>query len=211
MIPAGDLGQRLRTFIKTTAYKVVLPPAKVTVIEPEKSGEADVECTIPEGCVCIDWTTSQDMFNFLEGKNKADGAFVIHRADGKFEAHIVECKKTVDSSKWGVTTQQMRCTLSRLLAIAGTLGLSFSRVVLYTAFQTDNLSSDESRNFATAKRTIVALPQQSEVEADLDWAGRQQLAWEKDQVYLRGFEGIFPHKKIKLNQEGLGAVVFDGA
>lgn len=209
MIPAGDLDQRLQSFIKATAYRKILPPATVTVTEPEKPGEADVECRIPEGCVCIDWTGSQDLFNFLEGRSKADGAFMIRRPSGEIEAHIMECKRTVDSTKWTAIMHQMRCTLSRLLALTGALGLSLSRVVLYTAFRKDSLSSDAAVDPAAAKRTIRPT-EASDAELELDWARKQQLAWEIDEVSLRNFEGTFRHRKIPLDPvTGRGAVVFD--
>jgi hypothetical protein len=221
MIPAGDLGQRLRTLIKVTAldrqkrpcplYELVLPPNKAIVVEAEMSGEAEIACELPEGCVCIQWRLPTGLFEFLQQDKNADGAFVVQRADGAFEAHIMECKKTVDQKKWSDISQQMRWTLSKLLAISGALGLTLERAVLYTAFRSDKLSREESPNPAAAKRTISPPDEQSEVEAGFNEARQQQLEWERDQIHLRGFEGTFPHCKVHLDGQGRGAIRFDAA
>lgn len=118
MIPAGDLAHRLNTLIKATApdrqrrpcpvYELVLPPNKAIVGEAEMSGEAEIACEIPEGCTCIQWRLPTGLFAFLQQDKNADGAFVIQRADGAFEAHIMECKRTVDQTKWSEILQQMR-------------------------------------------------------------------------------------------------------
>ena len=219
MILSGDLLHRLKSLIKQSApskvgsvkvYEIVKPPGKALVVEREKSGEAEIACTLPEGCVCVQWNLPTGLFNFLQEDKNADGAFFIQQeSDGVIEAHIVECKKTVDQKKWTDIVQQMRWTLSKLLALAGALGLPISRVVLYTAFRNDSLSFERSPNFTGMKRTIG---EQTEEDLQLNEEGREFLDWEEDKVRLRGFEGMFSHRKIQLDKEsGRGAVLFERA
>lgn len=217
MIPSGDLPHRLKTLIKQTPsnkegsvklYEIIQPPERASVVEREKSGEAEIACTVPEDCVCIQWTLPTGLFNFLREDKNADGAFFIQQGKGDLiEAHIVECKKTVDQKKWTDIVQQMRWTLSKLLALAGALGLSMSRVVLYTAFRNDSLSFERSPNITDMKRTIG---EQSDEDLQLNEEGRELLDWEDDKVRLRGFEGTFSHRKIQLDKEtGRGTVTFE--
>jgi hypothetical protein len=125
---------------------------------------------------------------------------LVQRSDGQFEAHIVECKKTVDQKKWSDITEQMRWTLCKLMALAGALGVQVEEAVLYTAYRFDKLSEHESPNPAAAKRLIGDPDAQSPEEVEYTEARRQQLAWERDQVPLRGFVAAFRHHKIRLDE-----------
>lgn len=219
MIPSGDLPHRLETLIKQTTpskggsvkvCEIIQPPEKALVVEREKSGEAEIACMVPEGWVCIQWNLPTGLFGFLREDKNADGAFFLQQEKGGvIEAHIVECKRTVDQKKWTDIVQQMRWTLSKLLALAGALGLSLSRVVLYTAFRNDSLSFERSPNLTDMKRTIG---EQSEEDLQINEEGRELLDWEDDKVRLRGFEGTFSHRKIQLDKEtGRGMFTFERA
>jgi hypothetical protein len=207
---SGELEDRLRSSLKQTVpergqpeqpfYEVVRSPGQVLVVERNKAGEAEIEFTVPAGCTCILWRLPTGLFEFLREDKNADGPFLVQRSDGQFEAHIVECKKTVDQKKWSDITEQMRWTLCKLMALAGALGVQVEEAVLYTAYRFDKLSEHESPNPAAAKRLIGDPDAQSPEEVEYTEARRQQLAWERDQVPLRGFVAAFRHHKIRLDE-----------
>lgn len=218
MRASGTLEERLRAHVQPTIalkngevrfYEIVEPPSKAIVEEREAAGEARVECDLPPGTRCVRWNLGTGKFQFLKEERNADGALLLFRDDGSkdgaFEAHILECKRTVDQKKWSDVLQQMRWTLARLLAVCGTLGIPVVRACLYTAFRRDSLSSNSSRNPALPRIPIGGARLDDEIE--LSWARLQQLAWEDDEVALAGFEGRFPHRKVKLDEaSGAGAV-----
>jgi hypothetical protein len=215
---AGTLDERLRAHVRPTItlisrqqgpfYAIVEPPTKAIIEEPQVAGEARVECTLPDGSRCVQWNLQTGMFQFLQEEKNADGALLVWRADGtvdgSFDAHVLECKRTVDQRKWADVLQQMRWTLARLLAVAGTLGVPIARARFYTAYRRDLLSSDSSRNPALPRIPIAG---GAPPHGELDRARRQQLDWENDDLVMEGFAGRFPHRKGKLDDAtGRGAV-----
>jgi hypothetical protein len=209
MISSGTLEERLRSFLRVEAgerriYELIPPPGPAVVVERERQGEANVACRIPEGSLCIQWILKDGLFLFLREQKNADGAFFLGAGQEAFEAHVIECKRTVDQSKWNDINHQMGWTLLRLRALAGVLGVTLSRAVLYTAYRNDKLSPDSSPNPAAMRRTVGA-PAEPE-EQELNNARRRQLDWMEDDIELRGFSGRFPHKKIELDANGAGAV-----
>ena len=217
---SGDLVQRLGELFRKTVqlkgkqerpfYEITSPPAKVFVYENETSGKAEVECAIPDGCGCIQWQLTQTgLFQFLQKDKNADGTFLLHRASGELDAHVIECKTTVDQKRWSEMTEQMRWTLRKLMALVGAIDRRLDRVVLYTAYRFDQLSEKESPNPAAARRTIGPPEEQSPVEVELNAVRRGQLDWQRHCVRLRGFERPFHHRKIKLDERtGRGSVEF---
>ena len=219
MRASGTLEERLAAHVQPTIalkggevrfYEIVEPPSKAIVEERETAGEARVECDLPPGTRCVRWNLGTGKFQFLKEEKNADGALLLFRDDGSkdgaFEAHILECKRTVDQKKWSDVLQQMRWTLARLLAVCGTLGIPVVKACLYTAFRRDSLSSNSSRNPALP-RIPIGGGARLDGELELSWARRQQLDWENDDVAMPGFEGRFPHRKVKLDEaSGAGAV-----
>lgn len=156
MIPSGELEARLESNIRAGLYELLRAPQGATVVERNVAGEASVAFTLPEGCLCIKWSLPPETFGVLRDKANADGAFILRRADGSFEAHVVECKRTINRTKWAEVRKQMRWTLSRLRALAGILGVELRHGVLYTAFRADDLSPESAPNPIAQRRPIDA-------------------------------------------------------
>lgn len=217
MILEGDIEARVRALVKERVpskggedrpvYRFLAAPDTAKIIEEEASGEAEVTCMVPEGCRCIQWTLIGGLFGFLKENKSADGALLVLRPDGAVEAHILECKRTVDQKKWGDVSKQMGSTLARLMALVGTLGERIERVHLYTAFRDDQLSEDESANPVDLRRTVGGPEERSEREREHDWAWRKQREWMADRVRLPSFAPTFEHRKVQLDRaSGRGAV-----
>ncbi len=123
---------------RSPLYEHVPAPGSVRIVEREAAGEADVECPVPEGCAWVHWRLD-GLFSFLKEDKNADGALLLCHPDGRYEAHVIECKRTVDQAKWHEIARQFRWTLGKLLAIAGVLGIQLDRVTLGTAWMTDQV------------------------------------------------------------------------
>ena len=214
MTPSGDIERRLRDHIQGKVkdpskrevpfYVVVRAPGKVTIAEQAVAGEAKVECSLPSESLCIQWNFHGG-FPFLKVDKNADGALLIQRNDGTHEAHVMECKRTVDQTKWSEILQQMRWTLSKLMALAGALGVHLDRAVFYTAFRNDRLSTVSSPNPIFAKLPIET-DAPAEIVRDIGRARQLQIDWENDDISLGDFEGRFAHRKIELDGDGNGAI-----
>jgi len=205
--PSGTLEQRLESNLQksikgVTLYDVVQPPYEALVEEMAVPGEARVALILAEGYLAIQWHLSTGLFRVLKEELNADGAFILQRPDGSFEAHVVECKKTVDRRDWAKARAQMRWTLSRLRGLAGVLGIELRRGVLYTAFRTDNLSPDSDPNPIAQRRPI------GEGGAGLAFERRAEREWVDDELSLTGFDGHFAHRKIQLDEHGAGRTHF---
>ncbi len=206
---SGDLGQRLAAWIRATTsdarplYEVIPHPGSARIVEREVAGEAEVDCPAPEGCAWIHFRIEgTGLFSFLLEDKNADGSLLLCRQDGGYEAHIIECKRTVDQTNWSKIGKQFLWTLGRLLALAGVLGIALEQVTLGTAFRRDRLSEDESPNPTRGRPLLDDAAAPDEEERTLTEARRQQLAWMSDEVRLPGFVDPFPHVKIPLDAQG---------
>lgn len=180
----------------------ILDGSEVLIEDLSEQGEARVTCALPQGAIGMNWRIeSPRPFTFLKEGKAADGALMLQLADGTFEAHIMECKRTVNQEKWKEIKQQIRCSLIRLRALAGVMGIQFNRVVCYTAYRRDMLAP------GAVKLPVGRLQsQQADQDENLE-ALRQQTDWEEPEIQLRNFPTRFLHRKVKLDdQAGTGRV-----
>lgn len=199
---ADDLAQRLKTLFAppTNAkprFQIVDGPATVTIEEREKAGYARILCKFGEGVRVIQWTLQTGDLRPIASEKNADGAMLVVRPDGALEAHVMECKQTVDSKHWNDALVQIEWTVIRLLAIAGALHERVERVVLYTAFRRNALAVDESEE-----------PVQFELPLDDEDSlpYRRQLPMMRSatetEVALPGWTSPFLHVKVQKDEEG---------
>jgi hypothetical protein len=206
---SGDLERQLKCSIQDSLYKIVIGPSPIIVEEAAKDGSARVSFEPQGGVRCIEWRISQGLFKFIKEDKNADGAFFVQRSESSFEAHIVECKRTINQESWNKAKLQMRWTLLRLRALAGVLGFELANVVCYTAYCDDELQAESSPDPAETKIPIgddePAIPEDVEIQRTL----RRQFDWQSEQVHLRDFDDPFPHRKLPLQlNEGVGVGSF---
>ena len=172
------------------------------VEEREKDGKAQVTCVLPPGARCIQWRIeAQTLFPFLKERMAADGALLLLLANGQWEAHIMECKLTVNQDAWARAKRQMRWSLVRLRALAGVMNVRLDRVVCYTAYREDALEP------GLLKLPIGVLQPENEEQAEDLETLREQVDWRDLEIKLRGFDGSFAHHKVQLDtQDGSGRV-----
>lgn len=201
---SGDLRARIVRWIKEKRgdgkplYEFVSPPNFVVVREMNEGGEAHIEISYPDGAHCITWYLEKTgYFQFLEGDKAADGIFFVCHADARIEVHIIECKKTMTNSSWAQAKKQIQESLTKVLAIAGVLGIDIDNVCLGAAFRENRLDSDEYPEPRTG-----AGPLDGARHSDDTIARARDLAeWRTGHVKFRGFAKPFPLAKIQLDAE----------
>lgn len=200
---ADDLSARVATLFpplkgETARFKIAPGPGEVIVEETQKEGAARIVCLVPEGFVAIPWRLQSGDLRPIGSDKNADGAMLLVRPDGGIEAHVMECKQTITSTKWKDVLEQLAWTVIRLLAIAGALHERVERVVLYTAFRTDSLSLDDAADPVQFKLAIEA--------AEMDATVRRDLEWIRSDISLPGWASGFPHVKVQKDERGHATV-----
>jgi hypothetical protein len=130
---------------------------------------------------------------------------MLQRSDGAWEAHILECKVTINQDAWSKAMRQMRWSLMRLRALAGVLGVRFQHVVLYTAFRKDEMLKDP----VLLKMPVGDWQPPTAEQAEAVDALKRQRDWPQEdtgEIRLEGFDERFLHRKVKLDGQGMGLV-----
>lgn len=203
---ADDLTARLEFVFappegKARPFNLVTGPGEVFVDEKDLPGRARIGCRFGEGMLVIQWHLQDGDLRLIGGKKNADGAILVVRPDGALEAHVMECKQTVNSGKWGDVLQQFGWTVIRLLAIAGALHERVERVVLYTAFKTNALAAEQSAN---PEEFRIPLEGEDGAFYRRDWPMMQSAV--ETEVELRGWTSRFLHVKVPKDEQGHATV-----
>ena len=126
---------------------------------------------------------------------------MLQLPDGTYEAHIMECKLTVNQVTWDRAKRQMRWSLIRLRALAGVLGIQLKRVVCYTAYRFERWET------GLLKVPIGTPSPTNDEQARTIELLQQQGDWLDLDIELRTFDDRFVHRKVALNsQDGTGQV-----
>lgn len=204
----STLEPRLRRLLTDCLHKNLyeLLTDSAIVEEKEKGSEAHVKCVLPPDTLGIQWRIgSKDLFPFFKQQLAADGSLMLQRSDGAWEAHILECKVTINQDAWSKALLQMRWSLMRLRALAGVLGVRFQHVVLYTAFRKDEMLKDP----VLLKVPLGDWQPPNAEQAEAVDALKRQRDWpqgDKGEIRLEGFDERFVHRKVKLDGQGAGWV-----
>lgn len=159
----------------------------VTLVEVSAEGEAEVHISAIHPLLLV--KTEKNALGYLKQKKVADGTICEFLTDTSVTLHLIECKKTVTEKKWTHVKEQFHGALLNAFAVCGLLNVNdISAVRLYTAYQNDRLSADNSAN-----PTLMKMPV----------GGRQATIaqdWQGDAVSL--LNQCFIHQKIQLDANG---------
>ncbi|UQA56476.1 hypothetical protein [Polyangium aurulentum] len=204
---ADDLASRIETiFAKLPGetlprFQFVTGPGEVIVHETEKKGYARIACRFGEGVRAIQWSITAGDLRPIGSEKNADGAVLLVRPDGALEAHVMECKQTIDSSTWKKALSQLEWTVIKLLAIAGALHERVERVVLYTAFRSNALAPDES-----ADASLFELPLGVEDSLASKREFPMRTSADETEVDLPGWASPFLLVKVRKDEHGHASV-----
>ncbi len=160
----------------------------LVVEETTTGGEARVEFPVQAGCKAVSLALSGPrMFPFLHRNKNADGHLLVERPDGRWTAHVVECKRTLTLRKWQHAQEQLRCSLVRLQLLADFLGLDVAERVTWVASRRDEVSTNTSAIRASSHPAV-----------------RDVLAWQCKMLDEVPFSGRVACHHIPLDSAGNG-------
>ncbi len=197
MIPA-HIEEKLRMFREET-YEILRDREQTVLKEKNKEGKACLSCTaqgellifvIPEKYVCP----------YLDGDVKGNKAcadkflFRLDKESKTWDLHIIEFKKTINTSSIGKSQWQFTMGIYNARGIAGFLGMEIRNIYLYSGFRNDKLAGEQP---------LIALRANNNREA----IGKIRQ-WKNDRYELKVDEenAVFPHRKIPLDSEGNGSI-----
>lgn len=189
------INEKIRFFNKDK-FTVVMAGEKTHVEEKSKTGTAHLECTCNKDSLVI-LQPEQNVLPLLDEKIKGATScadvFIFEKCDeNKYLLHIIEFKKTVNTSTFAKSMRQFTMGLYNARAIAGFLGIVIDRIILYSGYRKDTISNIEGKSLI-------------ELRADKSCIQIINM-WKKGKCYLciDGDNTEFEHKKIVLNDAGEG-------
>ena len=165
----------------------------VTIEELRDGGRAEVTFTAPAGWKLEKLALDRCAFAWLDEQQVADGIVLARSPDGRWEAHVVECKRTVTDEKWSKVQKQLRGSCLRLLAVGGVVGFEVASITLYTAFRRDQLGA------RSTDAALAASPAGEPFGAGSPAVRRS--AWQASTLTVDGF-GQLAHRRIQLTATG---------
>lgn len=197
MIPA-HIEEKLRMFREET-YEILREKEQTDLKEKNKEGEARLSCTA-QGELLIFVSPENHVLPYLNGKVRGSTAcadkflFKLDEKDRVWDLHIIEFKKTINTTSIGKSKWQFTMGIYNARGIAGFLGMEVRNIYLYTGFRNDTLAGEQ---------TLIALRASNNREA----VGTIRQ-WENDRYELKvdGENTVFPHRKIPLDSEGNGNI-----
>ena len=190
---------RLQVWIKDDHY-LSIENSQLVVEEKKDDGLALVRCTLPNGRA-FELT--------LEGKNIAhlkiprctDGILLLETPSGEWELHIIECKRTVNRSKWKRVKMQFEASIQRSIGLLAGIGVFPHKIKLYTAVREQKIIDEKNADPVLNKMTLEQWRQLSDEEQEklhyMDWFGNSIDIWVQRDV---------PHEIIPLDDNGTGSV-----
>lgn len=199
MIPA-HIEEKLQMFQKET-FVILKEKEQTELKERKKNGEAKISCTVQSESLIF---TSPENFvlPYLDGDKKGAKScadvflYKRERNKGKWELHIMEFKKTINTSTIGKSCWQFTMGIYNARAIAAFLGMEIENIYLYSGFRNDKLTVLE-------KSTLIALRASNNREA---YKNIQRWKEGNCELSIDGASVILPHRKICLDQEGCGRI-----
>jgi hypothetical protein len=164
----------------------------VIIEETMAEGRAEVIFTAPPGWRLEKLSLERCAFAWLDEQLSADGILLARSLEGTWQAHVVECKRTVTEEKWRKVQRQLRGSCLRLLAVGGVLGLEIAKITLYTAFR-------RAKIFAHTPDFTSAMPRPGRIGMPEHFA--QRLAWRASELVVDGF-GPLEHRRLQLDDTG---------
>ncbi len=197
MIPT-HIEEKLRMFREET-YEILRDREQTVLKEKNKEGKACLSYTA-QGQLLIFVSPENNVLPYLDGKIKGNTAcadkflFKLNEESKTWDLHIIEFKKTIDTTSIGKSRWQFTMGIYNARGIAGFLGMEIRNIYLYSGFRNDKLAGEQP---------LIALRANNNREA----IGKIRQ-WKNDRYELKVDEenAVFPHRKIPLDSEGNGSI-----
>lgn len=197
MIPA-HIEEKLHMFREET-YEILMAEEHTELKENSREGKVNLICTA-QGELVIFSSPENHVLPYLDGKKKGATVcadkflFKLQGESNGWDLHIMEFKKTIDTSAIGKSQQQFTMGIYNARGIAGFLGMKINNIYLYSGFRKDKLAENQS---------LIALRASNNKDAV-----KKIRQWEEDRYELRvdGEKKVFQHQKIQLDCAGNGSI-----
>ena len=192
--------EKLRMF-SDKKYQVLAKNTTSEIKEKSESGKVVLRCTVENDALVFD-TPEQNVLPYLDGDKKGARAcadtFVFSQAEGEDSCnlHIMEFKKTINTSSLDKAKWQLTMGLYNARALAGFLGIHIRDVFFYSAYRRDEITDMEESTLIQ----IRASNNREAIQKMNDW----KIG--KCRIEIDGEIRCFSQKKIKLDEKGNGAV-----
>lgn len=170
----------------------------VIILEERKQdGHAVVQCSCNRDFLVLP-TPEKNVLPYLDGSVKgrtkcADVFVFVYEEDG-WELHIMEWKRTVNTSTFADGKEQFRLGIWNARAVAAFLGIEIKKTYLCVGFRTDAIKRIPPEN-------LIAMRASNNFEAI-----KIIEEWKKGIVplYTDAVSVNYPLRKIALDEDGLG-------
>lgn len=192
--------EKLRMF-SDKKYQILAKDDVTEIKEKSESGRVVLQCSVQNDALVFG-TPEQNVLPYLDGDKKgaracAD-AFVFTQTEGEnvFNLHIMEFKKSINTSSLDKTKWQLTMGVYNARALAGFLGIHIKEIIFYSGYRRDEITDG-------GEATLIQLRASNNVEAI-----KKMADWKagKCRIEMDGEVRCFPQKKMKLDENGRGAV-----
>lgn len=182
-------------------YAVLRKGEQKVLKEKSESGKATLVYTALGEALVLP-SPERNVLPYLDGRKRgatacADVMIYRWKGEGKgWDLHIIEFKKTINTSTLNKAKWQFAMGIYNARAIAAFLGIGLDSIYLYSGYRKDELSSMEGASLIRI-RTSNSSKQLKEIK---------QWREEECELKLDGENRILPHYKVLLNQDGDGSL-----
>jgi len=194
MLP-GDVREKLR-YLDDKKYE--MSNAEVLLIEKEKAGSVILKCKLKNDTL-IFHNPDKNPLPYLGNRNNArscpDEFLFELDDDDTWILHIMEFKKTINTSSMKKSKIQFIMGIYNARAIAGFMNIKIKKIYIYSAYRNDNIET-------ISPTTLIEMRNANSSKEDLElikeWKNKE---W-KLNIDLQTI--VFEHEKIQLDKNGEG-------
>lgn len=180
-------------------YKIVRAGESIVLKEKSQSGKVVLNCTVKSDAIIIT-TPEKNVLRYLDesikGATSCADIFIFRKnEEDSWELHIIEFKKTIDTSTVAKSKNQLTMGIYNARAIAAFLGFEIRKIFLYSGFRKDSIK-DLNATALSAIRANVANYNIVKL-------------WKSDKwkLMIDDEEKELEHSKIQLDATGAGSCV----
>lgn len=180
-------------------YKFIKADDTLTLVETKTDGWASLKCTVNGDSIVLH-CPDKNVIPYLRtekeyGCRSCPDVFIYQRDDANiWNLHIIEFKRTLDSTRLNKSKQQFKMGIYNARAMAALLGLTWDTVTVYSAYRNDKTENTNKGNLIIPRAALF------QTQTISEWH-KGVCTLEVDEVCRQ-----YPHVKIQLDQNGFGEI-----
>ncbi|MBQ8232345.1 MAG: hypothetical protein IJZ34_10535 [Lachnospiraceae bacterium] len=195
---SAHIDEKLKMF-SDEKYKLAGKDTTVQIKEKNESGRVVLQCSVENDTLIFD-TPEKNTLTYLDGEKRgakacAD-AFIFTQTESTdiCKLHIIEFKKSINTSTLDKTKWQLIMGFYNARALAGFLGISIKETCFYSGYRIDEITEEKQASLIQLRAS------------NCEEAIHKMKDWKEGKCRLKidGEERCYPHEKIKLDENGYG-------